>query len=113
VVEVDVARIVRSSGNRIVSTARAALSGCEGGLPAFLIHGLRFSEGRSRSRSLICSIDGSRTASRIKVRLGDEPDRIGQRCRATHGWRQRGVVAQAFAGAEPLERDGEELDAGE
>ena len=29
------------------------------------------------------------------------------------GMAERGVVAQAFAGAEPVERDGEELDAGE
>jgi hypothetical protein len=28
------------------------------------------------------------------------------------GMAERGVVAQAFAGAEPVERDGEELDAG-
>jgi hypothetical protein len=29
------------------------------------------------------------------------------------GMAERGVVAQAFAGAEPVERDGKELDAGE
>jgi hypothetical protein len=29
------------------------------------------------------------------------------------GVAERGVVAQAFAGAEPVERDGEELDADE
>jgi hypothetical protein len=29
------------------------------------------------------------------------------------GMAERGVVAQAFAGAEPVERDGEELDAGD
>jgi len=29
------------------------------------------------------------------------------------GVAERGVEAQAFAGAEPVERDGEELDAGE
>jgi hypothetical protein len=29
------------------------------------------------------------------------------------GMPEWGVVAQAFAGAEPVERDGEELDAGE
>jgi hypothetical protein len=29
------------------------------------------------------------------------------------GMAERSVVAQAFAGAEPVERDGEELDAGE
>jgi hypothetical protein len=29
------------------------------------------------------------------------------------GMAERGVVAQAFPGAKPVERDGEELDAGE
>jgi hypothetical protein len=29
------------------------------------------------------------------------------------GMAKRGIVAQAFAGAEPVERDGEELDASE
>jgi hypothetical protein len=29
------------------------------------------------------------------------------------GMAEGGVLAQAFAGAEPVERDGEELDAGE
>jgi hypothetical protein len=29
------------------------------------------------------------------------------------GMAERGVAAQAFAGAEPVERDGEKLDAGE